>query len=290
MKRAPENIIRVFPQRTASTPDDPLAFIGPPPLPFMRPKAAEVHVSCVFTWDIRTARRLAASWGRYYDNVSLGGPAMGPSPGEFTPGLYVRQGCVITSRGCPNACYFCLVPKREGSLRVLPIVDGNDVMDNNLLACPRPHVEAVLDMLGRQKARARFTGGLEARRVSPWFCKALSRIRLDIAYTAYDRPSDQIEVERAIGRLRDAHGWTNGTARRRLGCYVLVGYPGDTLPDAVRRLEWVVSIGAQPFPMYYRPDGTRHRREPVEWRRTLRQFIRPYLTPRKVAAGRAEGR
>ena len=40
--------------------------------------------------------------------------------------------------------------------------------DNNLLACSREHVEAVLDMLAAQPRAARFTGGIDARLCEPW--------------------------------------------------------------------------------------------------------------------------
>ena len=68
------------------------------------------------------------------------------------PGMYLKKGYVITSRGCPNRCWFCSVPRREGGrLRELPITEGNIVLDDNLLACSRQHIEAVFEMLGRQE-------------------------------------------------------------------------------------------------------------------------------------------
>ena len=49
--------------------------------------------------------------------------------------MYMKPGYVITSRGCPNRCWFCAVPKREGyQLRELPVTDGWIVADDNLLA------------------------------------------------------------------------------------------------------------------------------------------------------------
>ena len=83
-------IIRVFPRRTKATPEDPLAFVGSPPL--FRPAAAEVHVSCTFTWDRRRAESLAREWAAFYPVVRVGGPAFGDPGGEFTPGRYLRPG------------------------------------------------------------------------------------------------------------------------------------------------------------------------------------------------------
>ena len=61
--------IRVFTARNKWTPDDPLAFIGEPPL--FRPGTPEtpVYVSATFTWQRRRAEQLADSWRMYYRNV-----------------------------------------------------------------------------------------------------------------------------------------------------------------------------------------------------------------------------
>ena len=76
------------------------------------------------------------------------------------PGLYLKHGYTITSRGCHNNCWFCSVPKREGALRELPINDGWNILDDNLLACSENHIRAVFEMLKRQKHKPEFTGGI----------------------------------------------------------------------------------------------------------------------------------
>lgn len=72
-------------------------FFGNPPY-INRPKEwAEVHISCVFTWDIEKAKKLKESWGRYYKKVKIGGPAIDGEGNEFTPGLYLKHGITITT-------------------------------------------------------------------------------------------------------------------------------------------------------------------------------------------------
>ena len=44
-------ITRVFPRRTAATPEDPYAFTGPPPCGEL-PDISEVHISVTFTYDM----------------------------------------------------------------------------------------------------------------------------------------------------------------------------------------------------------------------------------------------
>lgn len=142
-------ILRVFPRRTSHTPKDDLVFIGDPPLE--RPDADEVHVSCTFTWDKQKAERLQKAWAQYYPMVKLGGPAYDAPGNGFTPGMYLKHGITTTSRGCNNNCPWCLVPKREGKIRLLPITEGNILQDNNILQCPQSHIDAVWDMLSHQR-------------------------------------------------------------------------------------------------------------------------------------------
>ena len=128
------------------------------------PKYDEIHISCAFTWDIEYAKYLAKEWANYGE-VKIGGPALNDKGGNFVSGKYLKVGVVITSRGCPNNCSFCFVPKREGKLRELPIVEGNVIQDNNLLACSKSHIEKVFTMLKKQK-RIDFSGGFEASRIT----------------------------------------------------------------------------------------------------------------------------
>jgi len=261
-------VARVFPRRTSATPDDELAFVGDPPL--FLPAVEEVHVSCAFTWDRPEAERLARAWANCGYRVSIGGPAYDAPAAEFAPGMYVKTGMTITSRGCIRRCPFCFVPKREGALRRLDIKPGWDILDNNLLACPREHVEAVLDMLNQQPRAARFTGGIDARLCRPWFARRLGRMRVQILYTAYDVPGARPAVERTIKILRD-----EGLSQRQVGCYVLVGHEGDCLEHAEARLEWVFQTGGTPFAMFYRPADDLRFTIPPTWRAFVRKWNRP---------------
>ena len=261
-------IIRVFPRRTKATPDDEFTFVGDPPL--FRPEADVVHVSCTFTWDKAEAERLARAWGRYYSDVHLGGPACGDPGGEFVPGRYLKEGWVITSRGCPNRCDFCLVPSREGKLREMGITEGWNVADNNLLACSRGHIERVLTMLRGQGRAVRLTGGLQASLITPWLGRWLANTWVERAYTAYDRPRQADAVAAGIGILRQA-----GMTQRAVGCYVLVGLPDDTQEEAEQRCRQVLKWGGVPMAMYYRPPDDTRRHIPAGWAGFVRSWTRP---------------
>jgi len=56
-------LIRVFPRKTKATPDDDLAYVGPPDL-FTPRDVDAVHISVSFTWDRDRAEQLAEQWRR----------------------------------------------------------------------------------------------------------------------------------------------------------------------------------------------------------------------------------
>lgn len=242
-------IARVFPSRTSMTPDDELAFVNCQPPMLALPEIDEVHVSVTFSWDMRRAEWLTKQWEAVGVPVRVGGVAYGKPSGEFVPGLYVKRGAIITSRGCPNHCWFCSVPKREGGLRELPVQDGWNVLDDNLLACSDDHIHRVFSMLARQPYRPKFTGGLEAKILKPWHAEALRELRPEKMYFAYDTPDDYEPLVNA-GKIMRAAGHT--VTSHRTCCYVLIGYPGDTFQSAERRLIDTIRAGFMPFAMLYR--------------------------------------
>lgn len=265
-------IARVFPRRTTMTPTDEYAYINCPPPFTVQPDITEVHISVVFTWDMKRAEQLAQMWSVLGVPVLMGGPAFNQPGGEFIPGRYVKEGCVITSRGCPNHCWFCAVPKRENGLRELPIQDGFNLLDDNILACSDAHIKAVFDMLGRQKQKAVFSGGLEAKLLKPWQAERLFKLKPLRMYFAYDTPDDYEPLLNAGKLMRDAE-FTN--SRSSMNCYCLVGYQGDSFDKAEKRMGQAWDAGFMPFAMLYRDEtGKRN----ADWMKFQRLWTRPAIT------------
>jgi hypothetical protein len=266
-------LIRVFPRKTKATPDDDLARFGPPGL---FDEADEVHVSVTFTYDKAIAEDLAEQW-RHVAPVKIGGVAYGDKSLEFIPGRYVKPGYTITSRGCPRRCWFCGVWKKWPDANELPIYDGWNILDDNLLACRQSHVEAVFDMLRKQGRRVEFTGGLEALALQDYQVDLLASLKpRPNMFFAYD-PGDAFEtLESAASRLLAA-GFT--TASHRLRAYVLIGYPKDTFELAEKRLRQMMSIGFTPMAMLWRPETpSQERRAPDPiWRAFQRRWARPAI-------------
>lgn len=274
-------ILRVFPRRTAATPDDDLVRIGYPDL--FPPECDEIHVSVVFTYDLPKAERVAEAWRHIGVPVKIGGPALDDPGGEFVPGRYLKPGYVITSRGCPNRCWFCMAAKREGDIRELPITEGWNVLDNNLLACSDDHIFKVFEMLSRQSEKAIFTGGLEAERMTQKLACRIALLKPRSVYFAYDAPNDLGPLVEAVRMMREA----DSRKSHWLSCYVLIGHKNDTLDAAEQRLRFVASLGVLPFAMLYRDDKGQTDRA---WRKFQKYWCRPAAVGAKVRQIQAEAR
>jgi hypothetical protein len=264
---------RVFPRRTAATPTDELAYTGDPGL--FPPEVDAVHISVAWTWDLPEAERLAKEW-RHVAPVTIGGPATGQRGEDFTPGMYVKEGYIITSRGCPNKCWFCSVWRREGqAIRELPVRDGWNVLDDNLLACSDEHIREVFAMLKRQNHAPEFTGGLEAARLKPWHVAELKELKPKQLFFAYDGPEDREPLHEA-GKILLNGGFTKES--HTLRSYVLVGYPTDTVELAESRMMECIEAGFLPMAMLYR-DAKGDRDQ--EWMRFQRIWARPAIVSSK---------
>ena len=267
-------LIRVFPRRTKASPADALAYFGPPDL---YAEADAVHVSVTFTADKAKAEQLAHAW-KHVAPVTVGGVAYGDQGTDFVPGLYIKHGYTFTSRGCPRRCWFCSVWKRDPIPRLLtPIQDGWNVLDDNLLACPEPHVRAVFEMLARQKRRVEFTGGLEALALQDYQVELLASLHpRPTMFWAYD-PGDAFETLQSAARRLFAAGFTR--ASHRVRCYVLIGYPKDTFDLATRRLTEMTNLGFTPMAMLWQPEEASQEkyRPGDQWRSFQRRWARPAI-------------
>lgn len=89
-------------------------------------------------------------------------------------------GCI--TRGCPNHCRWCIVPKKEGDIRpyrtwrqlVRPHTDKLVLMDNNILACDYG-IGQLADMIG-SGYKIDLNQGMDARLVTPEIADILARL------------------------------------------------------------------------------------------------------------------
>ncbi len=217
----------------------------------------QLYMSIPFTWNMADARKIADP---HKGPVVVGGPAVAllgkPIWADEAPALCLYNTLAMhnplatfTSRGCPNRCRFCAVPKTEGAFRELPSWRSAPIVcDNNLLASSRAHFQRVIDSLVALPY-VDFNQGLDARRFTSWHLDQICRLKKPIVRFAFDH----VDVE---GKVADAI-----TACKSRGispqCYVLIGYE-DSPADAKYRLEKIRSFGLLPNPMRYQPlDATK---------------------------------
>jgi len=261
--------LRIFPRKTNATPTDGNVVINR--MPNLFDEADKINISVAFTWDIPRSELLYKAW-HYVAPVYIGGPAFNEVGGEFEPGLYLKEGYTITSRGCNNKCWFCSVWKRENGVRELKINSGYNLMDDNILACSDQHIKAVFEMLKLQKNPISFTGGIEAKLLKPWHVDLLSQIRLKELFCAYDTPDDYEPLVEAGKLFKQANiTYENRKAR----CYVLIGYPKDTFGEAMLRIKQSLDAGFFPFAMLWRNEKGEFDKK---WKRFQREWANPIIT------------
>lgn len=276
-------ILRVFPKRTSYTPLDDLAFVGMPSMQCFIPEHDEIHISCVFTWDMDECEDLAYQWeGVTNKPVKIGGPAYHSPTEEFTPGLYVKAGIIFTSRGCNNNCPWCGVRQMEGKLRELPITQGNIIQDNNFLQCSRQHKDKVFDMLRSQRGIS-FRGGLETDLIDDHFISNITSLRIAELWLACDTDAALPRLKVACKKLTDA-----GYNRHHIKCYSLIGK--DMEAEEQRNRE-IYRAGAMPFSQLLRDFSRKKTEYSADWKAFERMWQRPAATVahmREVEAGREQ--
>lgn len=238
-----------------------------------------LYLSVVFSWDMAAAEFLA---GAHSGKVIAGGPAVAfaGAPWAETPDtcdydvLAMHNPCAtFTTRGCPNKCPYCLVPKTEGEFRELRWWKPAPVIcDNNLLACSELHFENVIDSL-RLFPACDFNQGLDARLFTRWHAEQIATLQKPKVRFALDQSGNKSTVADAIIIARAA-------GIRDFGVYVLIGH-NDTPGDALTRLELVREWGIWPNPMRFQPLDAKQKNAYIapgwteqELRRMMRYYSR----------------
>lgn len=167
------------------------------------------------------------------------------------PSIDKKTAYGFLTRGCPNKCKWCVVPRKEGSIK--PYMDVDDVavdgrtnlvlMDNNVLACDYglEQIQKIID----RGYRVDFNQALDARLVTDDIAKLLAKVRwIDVIRFGCDTPRQIKECEEAMS-LIDSY-------RKNPAQYLMYTMIGNDFDEALNRLShWKtfkrVRIVAQPF-------------------------------------------
>lgn len=119
------------------------------------------------------------------------------------------------TRGCPNKCRWCIVPKKEGNIQ--PYMDIEDItqngarpnavlMDNNVLACEYG-IKQIEKIVGRGY-RIDFNQGLDARLVTPKIAEMFANVKWQ-KYIRFgcDTPKQVEECDKVISMIQE-YGYT----------------------------------------------------------------------------------
>lgn len=140
----------------------------------------------------------------------------------------------FTTRGCIRHCKFCVVPQKEGEIRVVGDLmslwdrESRDIVlyDNNILAMPE-HFAMICEQSRKYNLRLDFNQGLDHRLLTTEIVDLLKLISHHEYRFAFDHPSLLHSVDSAI-KLLQAKGIN------RCNWYVLVGFDTILQEDLLR--------------------------------------------------------
>jgi len=215
-----------------------------------------IYISIPFTWLLPKAKELALK-NKNKKRTIVGGPAVKLIPEYLTkvatigaettisPLLIHNPFATFTTKGCPNKCKFCAVPKIEGEFKELKEFEIKPlVCDNNFLESSKKHFDFVIDRLKKLEF-VDFNQGLDARKFKKYHADRFTELKnLKLRFSL-----DHISLE---SKVYDAIYLAKSAGLKDINIYVLIGYK-DTPEEAYYKLEKIREWGCLPNPMRYQP-------------------------------------
>ena len=172
------------------------------------------------------------------------------------------------TRGCPRACPFCIVAKKEGR-RSYKVADLSEwwkgqknivLCDPNILGC-KEHMD-LLRQLADSKAWVDMNQGLDARLLTEKNIEALNRVKIKTIHFAWDLMEQSEAVLRGLNLYLE-HGKIKDYRRRLV--YVLTNY-NTTMEENLYRIYTLRDLGYDPFVMVYdKPNAPKEIRRLQRW-------------------------
>jgi hypothetical protein len=229
--------------------------------------ADKVYFSCIFTWGLPEMVRYVNMLKERGIEIEIGGPAVTMMSGwveektgiiphvglddrfEKIPGEYKT---VFTSRGCRNKCQFCCAWRIEPvpiEYDDFPIPTGANpwISDNNLLMTSWSHQKLVVERL-KDVRNIDANSGFEAALFTEDHYQLYRNLHLERWRLAFDSMSAEPHIEKATAILRN-----HGVRYSNISVFVLIGFPGTTMEEAMYRLEKTRDLGCTPYPQRYVP-------------------------------------
>lgn len=219
-------------------------------MPLAAGEVDQIFISCIFKWNRPQAVEYVL---QYPKKCHVGGSGfdihseLPASIENIKP--HINWG--FTTRGCIRKCPFCIVPTKEGDIRVigdlLDLWDGKSktvaVLDNNILAVP-DHFKLICSQARKNKIKLDFNQGLDFRLLTPDLVHELKITRTEQYRFSFDELAYKPQIENAINMLK------SGGINQCLW-YVLVGYD-STLQQDFDRLNFLKAHGQRAYIQRYK--------------------------------------
>ena len=170
------------------------------------------------------------------------------------------------TRGCPNKCFWCIVPEKEGGVKPnaeakeIIVHDKAVLLDNNILAS-QFGIEQ-LEEISKMEVKIDLCQGIDSRYMDKEIAHLFSKIKwLKPVRLACDNQAQKKPLEKAVHNLREAD-----VTPKRYSCYVLLK---NSIDDAYDRVMFAHSLGVNPFVMPYRDFNSKNE-VPYEHRKFAR--------------------
>lgn len=213
-----------------------------------------VYMSKVFTFEPDYqynifANEIVKGGTGYKDYSSLPAEIEAMAP-DYTIYPNYKAAIGFLTRGCIRNCPWCIVPRKEGTIRPastwqeIKRPDRKNIvfLDNNVLA--HEHGLAQIEDMAGQPVWVDFNQGLDARLITPEIGKMLGRLRWTrFVRLACDTPAMLPIIEQAKNYLVEG-----GVSKSRLWAYALV----QDVEEAEKRVLSLELMGITPFAQPYR--------------------------------------
>jgi hypothetical protein len=231
-----------------------------------------VYASAIFEKSAAIVQEIQGYWphavvgGTGVSNLTLEQHGINTTHPDYSIYPKWRQSIGFTQRGCRLKCSFCVVPKKEGSVReeatIADIWRGDPwpreliLLDNDFFgqSAWRERIAEIRE--GRFKVS--FNQGINARFLTNETAESIASVdyrddqmKAKRIYTAWDNRKDEARLAAGLDCLFRA-----GVRPDNVMVYMLVGYDhrarqatGRITDDDVYRVETLRRMGARPYPM-----------------------------------------